>query len=74
MIKIIKYKCGHETNGLMFEYRSVNSLSEQMQRFVDKPEWAEKLGLIGYAFSDDGNIPNIDAHIKELEMIYKKLL
>ena len=64
----------HENNGLLFDHRSIDSLAEQMQRFVDKPEWAEKLGQTGYAFSDDGNIPNIETHIKDLENNYKKLL
>lgn len=64
----------HENNGLLFKHRSVDSLAEQMQRFVDEPEWANNLGQTGYAFSDDGNIPDIETHIQDLESLYRGLL
>jgi glycosyltransferase involved in cell wall biosynthesis len=65
---------GHEVNGLLYEHRNIDSLAEQMQRFVDNPEFAEKLGQRGYLFSDDGQIPAIEQHILTLEAQYKRVM
>ncbi|WP_334472851.1 glycosyltransferase [Arsenophonus sp. PmNCSU2021_1] len=64
----------HEINGLLFEHRNEKSLSEQMQRLVNHPSWAKKLGLRGYIQSPDGNIPSQKDHVAEIEKIYKSLL
>ncbi|HQY22905.1 MAG TPA: glycosyltransferase [Gammaproteobacteria bacterium] len=62
----------HEKNGLLFEHRNVNSLAMQMQRLVNNPDEARRLGTIGYLQSDDANIPNLDAHVDAIEDIYRK--
>lgn len=64
----------HEVNGLLFEHRSVDSLAEQMQRFVDEPALAERLGARGYAFSETGEIPDVDSHVREIERLYDDVL
>lgn len=64
----------HEVNGLLFEHRNEESLSKQMQRLVNNPSWAKKLGLRGYIQSQNGNIPSIKNHIIEIEKIYNSLL
>ena len=64
----------HEENGLLFSHRNARSLAEQMQRFADNPDWAKELGDRGYLFSDNGDIPNIERHVIDIENIYKKLL
>ncbi|WP_404818060.1 glycosyltransferase [Quatrionicoccus australiensis] len=64
----------HEVNGLLFEHRSFAALAEQMQRFVDAPELAAKLGSRGYVFSQDGDIPDIYTHVQDIEALYKRLL
>lgn len=64
----------HEVNGLLFEHRSFTALAEQMQRFVDAPELAAKLGRRGYVFSQDGEIPDIDAHVQDIEALYQRVL
>jgi glycosyltransferase involved in cell wall biosynthesis len=64
----------HEENGLLFEHRSIDSLAEQMQKFVDNPEIAKKLGNRGYLFSENGDIPDIGKHIRDIEGIYQQLL
>ena len=64
----------HEKNGLLFSHRSTGSLEKQMQRFVDDPDWARRLGNRGYIYSEDGEIPAIEDHIAALENIYRSLL
>ncbi len=64
----------HEENGLLFEHRNPYSLAEQMQRLVDEPGFAKKLGGKGYLQSNDGNIPPLNTHIEKIEFIYQKLL
>ena len=55
----------HEVNGLLFDFRNESSLAEQMQRFVDEPELATKLGKRGYLYSNDHNIPSIQDHVRK---------
>lgn len=64
----------HEVNGLLYEHRDVSSLSQQMQRLVDAPELARQLGQRGYLFSDDGQIPEIQSHVVDLEEQYKRVM
>jgi len=64
----------HDLNGLLFDHRSENALTEQMQRCIDDPEWAKNLGKVGYLFSDDGNIPEVSQHVAEIEAIYMELV
>lgn len=63
----------HEVNGLLFEHRSAEALAEQMQRFVDDPVLAARLGAHGYPFSETGDIPDIDTHIQDIERIYEQV-
>ena len=64
----------HEVNGLQFEHRSVQSMAVQMQRFVDDPAWARRLGERGYVFSKSGDVPDIKEHVKEVEQLYRRVL
>lgn len=64
----------NEVNGLLFEHRSFTALAEQMQRFLDAPELAAKLGSRGYVFSQDGDIPDIDTHVQNVEALYQRVL
>jgi glycosyltransferase involved in cell wall biosynthesis len=64
----------HEENGLLFRHRNARSLAEQMQRFADSPDLAKELGRRGYLFSGNGDIPDIERHVIDIENIYKKLL
>ena len=64
----------HGVNGLLFEHRSFDALAEQMQRFVDTPELAAKLGSRGYVFSQDGDVPDIDTHVHDIEALYQRVL
>lgn len=64
----------HEVNGLLYRHRSVESLVEQMQRLADEPQLAHRLGQRGYLYSDDGQIPDIGRHVKDVEALYAKVL
>lgn len=64
----------HEINGLLFKHRSVESLAQQMQRFIDKPELALQLGKKGYLQSPDGHIPDIETHVHEIEKLYRQFI
>ncbi len=65
---------GHEENGLLFNHRDPSSLATQMQRLADAPQWARQLGSRGYLQSDDGNVPDMAEHAREIERIYTSLL
>lgn len=64
----------HEVNGLLFKHRNVQSLAEQMQRLIDNPLLASKLSSKGYLQSEDGNIPDMSAHLIQIEQIYQNIV
>ena len=64
----------HEVNGLLFEHRSSTSLAEQMQRFVNAPELAVELGARGYLYSETGNVPDIETHVRQIEALYSQVV
>jgi glycosyltransferase involved in cell wall biosynthesis/MoaA/NifB/PqqE/SkfB family radical SAM enzyme len=64
----------HEVNGLLFEHRSVAALAKQMQRLVDDPGLAARLGNRGYLFSDSGDIPAIEQHAGHVEAVYERVI
>lgn len=64
----------HEVNGLLFKHRSAGALAVQMQRFVDDPAQAERLGARGYLYSETGHIPGITEHLNQIESLYEEVL
>ncbi|MDP2314364.1 MAG: glycosyltransferase [Pseudomonadota bacterium] len=64
----------HEVNGLLFRHRDPDDLARQMQRFVDDPGYARKLGARGYPLHPEGQIPDIRAHVQKVEAVYDELL
>jgi len=60
-------------NGLLFQHRDKKSLSEQLQFAVDNQDKMKELGQRGYLYSDNGEIPNIKEHCKELIKKYKEI-
>jgi len=64
----------HEENGLLFTHRSPGALARQMQRLVDAPDLARRLGRRGYLASEDGRVPDIEDHAAEIEAIYRGVL
>ena len=64
----------HEVNGLLFDHRSPDSLTRQMQRLVRDPDLARRLGERGYLFSDSGDVPAIEDHVRDIERLYEDVL
>lgn len=58
-------------NGLLFEHRDFMSLSAQMKLLVQDTVLYKKLTKNGYLYSNDGQIPSIESHVKEVEKIYR---
>lgn len=63
----------HEVNGLLFGHRSAASLAQQMQRFVDSPELAARLGARGYLHAESGDVPDIESHVRQVEALYEQV-
>jgi glycosyltransferase involved in cell wall biosynthesis len=61
----------HEVNGLLFEARNPADLAAQMQRFVDDPALARRLGGTGYLWSDTRDVQPIEEHVRRLLSLYK---
>jgi glycosyltransferase involved in cell wall biosynthesis/MoaA/NifB/PqqE/SkfB family radical SAM enzyme len=64
----------HEVNGLLFQHRNLVALAEQMQRFIDDPALAPRLGQRGYLSSSSGDIPRIRDHVMAIEGLYSELI
>jgi len=62
----------HKVNGLLFEHRNTNSLKEQMKFAIANPILLKQFGEKGYLLSNNGSVPNIQDHCKELEKIYNR--
>ena len=60
----------HEINGLLFEHRNPISLAKQMKRMMDEPELISKMTQRGYLQSEDGHIPSIQEHVKQVVQLY----
>ena len=63
-----------EVNGLLFRHRDPRSLAHQMQRLVDEPTVALRLGARGYLYSATGDVPSIREHSLAIEEVYRELL
>jgi glycosyltransferase involved in cell wall biosynthesis/MoaA/NifB/PqqE/SkfB family radical SAM enzyme len=63
-----------EINGLLFRHRDPGDLARAMQRFVDQPQFASRLGARGYLYSDSGNVPSVEEHVAAVETIYEQSL
>ena len=64
----------HDENGLLFEHRDVDSLYEQLKFAVENPGYMQSLGQRGYLYSENGNVPSIEEHCKELNNLYNKII
>jgi glycosyltransferase involved in cell wall biosynthesis/MoaA/NifB/PqqE/SkfB family radical SAM enzyme len=67
----------HEVNGLLYQHRSPAALTLQMQRLVDDPPLAQRLGARAYLGSTaggvEGDIVSIDTHVAEVERLYDQV-
>lgn len=64
----------HQVNGLLFGHRSPEALARQMQWALNHRDEMQRLGDRGYLYSEDGKIPEIGKHCRELERIYSQTI
>jgi glycosyltransferase involved in cell wall biosynthesis len=64
----------HGVNGLLFRHRDKDSLRERMEFALKNQEKMKALGQRGYLYSDNGDVPGIEAHCLELMKYYEKLI
>lgn len=64
----------HDVNGVVFRHRDSTSLGHQMQRLLDDPDFARRLGARGYLGSADGAVVSVEAHSAQIEATYEALL
>jgi len=64
----------HEINGLLYPHRDPAGLAAQMQRFVDDPALAARLGARGYLDDPNGDIPDVQTHVTAIEALYQQVL
>lgn len=57
-------------NGLVFPHRDVRGLAAAMQRFLDDPALAARLGERGYLPSPGGNVVCVREHAEHVEALY----
>ena len=68
----MKEYVNHKINGLLFEHRNAKSLQKQLEFAIQNTKLMEEFGNKGYLYSNDGSVPDIVNHCKELEEIYNK--
>lgn len=61
-------------NGLLYEFRSVDSLRAAMQRLVDEPGLAARLGARGHLHSASGDVVDMSQHVREMESLYAQVV
>ncbi|WP_298393693.1 glycosyltransferase [Flavobacterium sp.] len=64
----------HKVNGLLFEHRYTNSLTEQLEFAINNPQEMKRLGEKGYLFSENGSVPTIQKHCSSLVSLYNSVL
>ena len=64
----------HEVNGLLYAHRDPAALADQMQRLVDDPDLARRLGARGYLGDPAGDIPDVREHVEAVEVLYRQVL
>ncbi len=64
----------HEVNGLLFEHRNPRALAAAMQRLADDPALARELGAHGYVHSKDGDVPDLNEHVRAIEGLYRRVI
>lgn len=64
----------HGENGLLFDFRDVASLRGAMQRMVDEPALAARLGARGHLRSATGDVTDMRDHVREMEALYAQVI
>ncbi|MBM7117107.1 glycosyltransferase [Archangium primigenium] len=61
-------------NGLLFAHRDAMALARAMQRLVDEPALAARLGARGYLQSESGDVPDMKDHVHDVEALYARVI
>jgi len=64
----------HDENGLLFAPRNVADLARQMQKLASDTALSDRLGRKGYLYSQDGNVPHIAEHVRQIEEVYDSVI
>ena len=64
----------YKRQGLLFEHRNTNSLTEQLEFAINNPNEMKSLGDKGYLFSENGSVPTIQEHCNNLVSLYKSVI
>lgn len=64
----------HQVNGLLFRHRDAAALAVEMQRLVDDPDLALRLGSRGYIAHPEGLVPELRDHVRSVEGLYADTL
>jgi len=70
----MKEYVAHQTNGLLFEHRSIEDLAKQMQWAIEHPVQMKKYGKRGYLHSEDGKIISLTDHCQKLKQVYQQAI
>lgn len=65
---------GNEVNGLLFEHRNEASLAAALQRLVNSPGLAQRLGARGYLHDPSGDVVSMSDHVSWMIDLYARLL
>lgn len=61
-------------NGLLFTHRDPEALARAMQRLVDEPGLAPRLGARGYLQSESGDVLDMQEHVRDVEAFYARVI
>jgi glycosyltransferase involved in cell wall biosynthesis len=61
-------------NGLLFQHRDANDLAGKMAFAAAHPDEMRRLGQRGYLKSQNGDVPDVQAHCRALLEIYQKVI
>jgi glycosyltransferase involved in cell wall biosynthesis/MoaA/NifB/PqqE/SkfB family radical SAM enzyme len=64
----------HGENGVLFAHRDPAALRDAMQRLVDEPGLAAKLGARGYMQSETGDVTDMRDHVRRIEALYAQVI
>lgn len=64
----------HQVNGLLFRHRDVDALAAQLQWAIAHPQQMAEYGKRAYLYSEDGAIPEIQAHCVQLLQHYTQII
>jgi MoaA/NifB/PqqE/SkfB family radical SAM enzyme len=64
----------HGINGLLFEHRNIDDLSNQIIYAINNPYKMTALGEKGYLFSNEGTVPDIQEHCNKINTLYQQIM